>query len=327
MAAQPPLVCLALRVPTEALARIQAGCRVTQLASPPREELRAALADADGLLGSAQLPVDAELIASAPRLRVISNFGVGFDNVDLAAATARGIVVCNTPGVLSDAVADLTMALVLSLARRLPEAERFVRAGRWGAGPALALGTDVRGKLLGIVGLGRIGRAVAGRARAFGMATCFYDVRRDEVESCPYRDLDGLLSEADFVSLHTNLTDETRHLIGARELALMKPGAYLINTARGPIVDQRALVEALRVGRIAGAALDVFEREPLPADDPLCDLPNVILLPHIGSATVETRAAMLDLAIENLLRALRGEVPACVVNPEVLPKARGAPRG
>lgn len=319
-----PRVYLAIRIAEDALAPIEAQCEVVRYEGrgmPPKEELLRALAEVEGLLGSAQLPVDATVLAAAPKLRVVSNFGVGFDNVDLAAATERGILVCNTPGVLSDAVADLTMALILSLARRLPESERFVREGRWGKGPGLELGIDVRGKTLGIIGLGRIGCAVATRARVFGMRVCFHDQFRDPPEDaafCVHRDLDDLLHESDFVSLHVNLTPETRGLIGARELALMRRGAYLINTARGPIVDQAALVEALSDGRIAGAALDVLEREPPAADEPILRLPKVIVLPHVGSATRETRRAMLDLAVDNLLAALRGERPPCVVNPEVL---------
>ncbi len=281
----------------------------------------AALANAEGVLGSNQLPMDAEVLASGPRLRVVSNFGVGFDNVDLKAAQERGVLVCNTPGVLSDAVADLTLGLIVALARRLPEAERFVREGGWGTRPGLALGTDVRGKTLGIIGLGRIGIAVAERAQAFGMSIVFHDVfseSPDEASFCSYRELDDLLAEADFVSLHVDLRPETHHLVSEREFGLMKPTAYLINTSRGPVVDQAALVAGLRSGELAGAALDVVEEEPLPADDPLTTLPNVILLPHIGSATVETRQAMLDLAIDNLLAALRGERPKAVVNPDVL---------
>jgi lactate dehydrogenase-like 2-hydroxyacid dehydrogenase len=265
--------------------------------------------------------IDADVIAAAPQLRVISNFGVGFDNVDLAAATARGIIVCNTPGVLTNAVADLTMALVLSLARRLPEAERFVREGRWLPGARMDLGSDVEGKLLGVIGLGRIGQAVAARAQAFGIRVCFHDVLREPPAGaayCVYNELDDLLREADYISLHVNLSDVTRHLIGERELGLMKPASYLINTSRGQVVDQAALTKALEGGQIGGAALDVFEREPLRLDDPLLSLPNVIVLPHIGSGTRETRAAMLDLAIDNLLAALRGDRPACVVNPEAL---------
>lgn len=320
----PPQVFVALRLAPDALARIEAACACVRFdgrGMPAKQDLLAALADAEGLLGSAIMSIDAEVIAAAPRLRVISNFGVGFDNVDLAAATARGILVCNTPGVLSDAVADLTLGLIISLARRLPEAERFLSEGSWGSGRMVDLGVDLKGKTLGIVGLGRIGRAVAKRAHAFDMEIVFHDQFRDpppDSSFCRYLELDALLRESDFVTLHVNLSGETRHLIDARALALMKPEAYLINTSRGPVIDQPALVEALQAGRIAGAALDVFEREPLPADDPLVTLPKVIALPHIGSATRETRAAMLNLAIDNLLAVLRGDVPACVVNPQAL---------
>ncbi|MEX1254574.1 MAG: D-glycerate dehydrogenase [Dehalococcoidia bacterium] len=319
-----PRVFVALRWPVEALARIDAECEMQRYEGPggqaPKEALIAALGDVEGLMGSAQLPVDAEVLAAAPRLRVVSNFGVGFDNIDVAAATDQGILVCNTPGVLTDAVADLTLGLVIDLARKVVEAERIVREGNWAAGRGI-MGNDLRGKTLGIVGFGRIGRAVAQRARAFGMQMRFHDVFDDpgaDFADCAYRSLDDLLREADFVTLHVNLTDETEKLIGARELALMKPAAYLINTARGPVVDQTALTEALREGRIAGVALDVLEREPPADDDPILSLPNAVILPHIGSATRETRQAMLDLAIDNLLTALRGETPKAVVNPEVL---------
>jgi len=319
-----PRVFVALRLSGEERARIEAACDVQYFKGkgmPSKSELSAGVVKADGLLGSAQLPVDSDVLAAAPKLRVVSNFGVGFDNVDLEAARERGVLVCNTPGVLSDAVADLTLGLLVALARRLPEAERFVREGGWGTRPGLALGTDVGGKTLGIIGLGRIGVAVAKRAHAFGMSITFHDKFREPpnvAPFCAYRELDDLLVEADFVSLHVNLGPETRGLIGARELTLMKPSAYLINTSRGQTVDQAGLVAGLRGGELAGAALDVMEEEPLPPDDPLLTLPNVILLPHIGSATVETRQAMRDLAIDNLLAALRGERPKAVVNPEVL---------
>ena len=328
MSAGRPRVYIALPILDDALARIEAECAVERFRGdgrPSRDELLAALAEAEGVLGSAQLQIDAEALASSPRLRVVSNFGVGFDNADISAATQRGIVLWNTPRGLSDAVADLTLGLILSLARRLPESERFVREGRWLPGATMSLGTDVAGKTLGIVGLGRIGQAVARRAQAFGMAVVFHDQRQEppaDVAYCAYRDFSSLLSESDFVSLHVNLTPETEHLIGARELAMMKSSAYLINTARGGVVDQAALVDALGEQRIAGAALDVFEQEPLAADEPILNLPNVILLPHIGSGTVETRSAMLDLAIDNLLAVLRGERPPCPVNPEALGQKR-----
>jgi len=282
------------------------------------KELMEMIAGAAGHLGSAVLAIPNEVIDAAPRLRVISNFGVGFDNVDLSYARQRGIDVCNTPGVLSDAVADLTLGLILQLARGLGEAQAMVRQGRWvkGAHP-LPLGSDLKEKTLTILGMGRIGVEVARRAQAFGMRVLFYDLRGD-CEAPPGADcaptLDDALREADFLSLHTNLTPDSYHLIGAPQLAAMKPTAYLLNTARGPIVDQQALYEALKEGLIAGAALDVLEVEPPPDDEPLLTLPNVIISPHIGSATVETRDAMARLAVQNLADVLAGRPCANIVN-------------
>jgi lactate dehydrogenase-like 2-hydroxyacid dehydrogenase len=288
---------------------------------PTRDDLCARLGASEGLFISTVNKIDEAVMSAAPRLRVISSFGVGFDHVDIAAATKRGIVVCNTPGVLTDAVADLTIALMIMLARRITDAQTFVREGNWRPGKGLGLGIDVRSKTLGIIGFGRIGRAVAERARPFGMRSIFHDVLQEAGESyadCDCVPLDQLLSQADFVSLHVNLTPETTHFVSTRELSLMKPSAYLINTARGPVVDQAALVDALTNGTIAGAALDVLEKEPPDPDDPILTLPNALVLPHIGSATKETRRAMLDLAVDNLLAAMRGDVPRAVVNPEVL---------
>ena len=282
------------------------------------KELMEMIAGAAGHLGSAVLAIPNEVIDAAPRLRVISNFGVGFDNVDLSYARQRGIDVCNTPGVLSDAVADLTLGLILQLARGLGEAQAMVRQGRWvkGAHP-LPLGSDLKEKTLTILGMGRIGLEVARRAQAFGMRVLFYDLRGD-CEAPPGADcaptLDDALREADFLSLHTNLTPDSYHLIGAPQLAAMKPTAYLLNTARGPIVDQQALYEALKEGLIAGAALDVLEVEPPPAGEPLLTLPNVIISPHIGSATVETRDAMARLAVQNLADVLAGRPCSNIVN-------------
>jgi lactate dehydrogenase-like 2-hydroxyacid dehydrogenase len=282
------------------------------------KELMEMIAGAAGHLGSAVLAIPNEVIDAAPRLRVISNFGVGFDNVDLSYARQRGIDVCNTPGVLSDAVADLTLGLILQLARGLGEAQAMIRQGRWvkGAHPP-PLGSDLKEKTLTILGMGRIGLEVARRAQAFGMRVLFYDLRGD-CEAPPGADcaptLDDALREADFLSLHTNLTPDSYHLIGAPQLAAMKPTAYLLNTARGPIVDQQALYEALKEGLIAGAALDVLEVEPPPAGEPLLTLPNVIISPHIGSATVETRDAMARLAVQNLADVLAGRPCANIVN-------------
>ncbi len=279
------------------------------------------LAASQGLLCANQMQITRELIAGAPRLRVISNVGVGFDHVDVDAATERGIAVCNTPGVLSDAVADYTMLMILELARGLVNYTSIVRDRRWSKGEAPPLGFDLAGKVLGIVGYGRIGRAVADRARVFGMRILTYDVKPDETDAERCVGLEVLLGEADIVSLHVDLSASTKRLIGERELRLMKPTAYLVNTARGGVVDQTALVAALRGGVIAGAALDVLEREPPAVDDPILALPNALILPHAASATRETRRAMRELAVRNLLSVLRGEPPECCVNPESLGRA------
>jgi glyoxylate reductase len=275
---------------------------------PPRDALRDAAARADALLTLLTDRVDADLIAAAPALRAIANYAVGTDNVDLAAATARGIPVGNTPDVLTETTADLAWALLMAGARRLGEGERAVRAGDWPSWqPGAFLGTDVHGAALGIVGYGRIGQAVARRAAGFGM----------HVLHTRESSLEEILRRADFVSLHTPLTPETRGLIGARELALMQPHAVLVNTARGEIVDTAALLDALHAGRIGGAALDVTDPEPLPVDHPLLSAPGVTVVPHIGSASTRTRAAMADMAVDNLLAALAGERMPHVANPEV----------
>jgi glyoxylate reductase len=267
---------------------------------PPHDELRRRAADAEGLLSLLTDRIDAELIEGCPGLRAISNYAVGYDNIDVAAATARGIPIGNTPDVLTDATADLAFALLLAAARKLPPAAQSVIDGDWLTWePAHHLGYDVQGATLGIVGLGRIGRAVARRAEGFEMRVL--STRRGNGA-----DLDRLLEESDFVSLHCPLTPETHHLIGADALARMRSNAILINTARGPIVDQAALARALREGAIAGAALDVTDPEPLPVDDPLLDAPNLIVVPHIGSATHSAREKMATLAVENLLAALDG---------------------
>jgi glyoxylate reductase len=278
---------------------------------PPREALRAGAARVDGLLCLLTDRVDAELLDVCSSLRAISNYAVGCDNVDLAAASARGIPVGNTPGVLTETTADLAFALILAAARRIVEAEASVRAGDWLTWePARHLGVDVHGATLGIVGLGRIGRVVARRAEGFGMEVLHAS------RSAGLR-LEEVLARSDFVSIHCPLTPETHGLIGARELALMKPTAVLVNTARGPIVDSGALAVALRAGEIAAAALDVTDPEPPPPGHPLLDAPNLTLVPHIASASRATREAMADMAVENLLAALAGELMPHCVNPEV----------
>jgi glyoxylate reductase len=269
---------------------------------PTPEELLEHVRDVQGLLSLLSDRIDAELLSQAPRLKAISNYAVGYDNIDLKAAAARGIPVGHTPDVLTDATADLTFALLLAAARRLPEGIEEVRAGgsvTWE--PAHNLGTDVHGATLGIIGFGRIGRAVAKRAEGFSM-----NVMTTSSESHPAT-FEELLANSDFVSIHCPLTPATHHLIDAEALALMQPTAILINTARGPIVDQIALAQALHDGVIAGAALDVTDPEPLPPDDPLLKAPNLIVLPHIGSATRATRERMADLAVNNLLAALAGQ--------------------
>jgi glyoxylate reductase len=267
---------------------------------PSPEELRAHTREAEGLLTLITDRVDAELLDGSPRLKAIANMGVGTDNIDVEAAKERGIPVGNTPDVLTDATADLAFALLLALARKIVPGAEKVRAGEWRTWePAADLGADLAGAVLGIVGWGRIGQAVARRADGFGMEI----VHSSRSSGVP---LEELLARADFVSLHTPLTPDTRHLIDADALARMKPTALLINTARGGVVDQDALRTALHDGAIAGAALDVTDPEPLPADHPLLDAPNLLVVPHVGSATVRTRARMAEMAVENLLAALDG---------------------
>jgi glyoxylate reductase len=278
-----------------------------------REELLALVDGADAILTMLFDRVDEDFLdAAGPQLRCVANVAVGFDNIDLAAAARHGVLLANTPGVLDDATADLALALILASRRRIGEGERLIRSGQpWTWGMSFMLGGDLRGKRLGIVGLGNIGSRVARRACAFGMSIAYYgrhDAPAELVAELEARrlDLDELLASSDVISLHCPLTEETRHLIGARELALMKPTATLVNTARGPVVDEAALAAALREGRIAGAGLDVYEREP-EIEPGLLNLENVVLTPHLGSATVETRTAMAELAARNAIAALRGE--------------------
>jgi glyoxylate reductase len=268
---------------------------------PDYDELRRRTAEADGLLSMLTDRVDAELIEGSPRLRAIANYAVGYDNVDVEASAARGIPVGNTPDVLTDATADLAFALLLAAARKLPQGAAAVRAGEWDTWePAAHLGYDVHGATLGIVARGSIGEAVARRAAGFEMEVLVNSHRGGTP-------LEELLERSDFVSLHCPLTPETRHLIDADALARMRPTAILVNTARGPIVDQAALATALREGTIAGAALDVTDPEPLPADDRLLGAPNLIVVPHVGSATHSAREKMAALAVDNLLAALDGQ--------------------
>jgi glyoxylate reductase len=286
--------------------------------APPRAALLAGVAAAEGLLCMLTDRVDAELFAAAPRLRVVSSCSVGLDHVGLAAATARGIPVGHTPGVLTDATAEFALALLLAAARRVVEADRFVREGRWREwAPDLLLGRELAGATLGVIGLGAIGRAVAGRARAFGMRVLGWNRTPRALPGVETVTLDALLERSDFVSVHVALAPETRGLLGPAAFARMRPGAVLVNVARGGIVDEDALAAALASGRLAAAALDVFEREPLPASSPLLAAPNLVLAPHLGSATHTTRTRMADLAVANLRAGLAGErLPHCA-NPAV----------
>jgi len=288
-----------------------------------RDELLAAVGDVDGLLPLLTDTIDAELFDAAPKLKVVANYAVGFNNIDVEEATRRGILVTNTPGVLTETTADLTWSLLMAMARRIVEGDKFMRAGKYvGWAPMLLLGSDVYGKTLGIVGIGQIGQAVARRAMGFDMNILYHDkwelppvaehlLHADDVS------LEELLQGSDFVTLHVPLIPETHHLIGKEQLEMMKQDAYLINASRGPVVDEVALVEALRNGVIKGAALDVFEDEPAMKPG-LAELDNVVVVPHLGSASIETRTAMADLAVSNLLDFFAGKQPPTPVNPDVL---------
>ena len=302
-------------------ARLAVAGEVISLNAGTREQqFLQSIAQAHAFLG--HYPVDQAFLDAAPALRVVATPSVGYDSIDVPAATARGVAVCNTPGVLTAAVADLTVALIIALARRLPEYAQFVRSGAWARRePPPELAHDIAGKTLGVVGFGRIGREVARRMQVMGMQPIWYDVfdrLPPGAPQIPYRPLDELLAGSDFVTIHMDLNEGSRHLIGARELGLMRPAAYLVNTARGGVVDQAALTAALQQGRLAGAGLDVLEQEPPDPADPILTLPNVIVFPHMGTATHETRKAMRELAVENVVAVLAGRRPPAIVNPEVL---------
>lgn len=295
--------------------------------APTPEELRRAASPCHGLLSMLTDRVDEALLGACARLRVVSNMAVGLDNVDVDAATRHGVLVGHTPGVLTETTADFAFALLLATARRVVEADAFVRQGKWvaagGWSPSMLVGAEVSGATLGVVGLGRIGLAVARRASGFGMRVIYHSRHRClEAEAdlgLAYAPtLDGLLPECDFVSLHLPLTPESHHLLGERELALMKPTGILVNTSRGGVVDARALAAALAQGELAGAGLDVMETEPLPPDDPLARLPTVVLTPHIASASRTTRRRMAEMAVGNLLAGLTGVLPLHCANPEAL---------
>jgi glyoxylate reductase len=286
---------------------------------PSPDEIDALLEGCDGAITLLTDRIDGAVLDRHPSLRVVSNFAVGYDNIDVPAASERGVLVCNTPEVLTNATADHTWALLLAAARRIPESISYVRDGKWKTwGPMLLLGREVSGATIGIVGLGRIGKEVAKRARGFDMRVLAFDPFEDAAfareHDVTYVPLEELLADSDFVTLHVALTPETHHLIGAAELGRMKPTAILVNASRGPVVDTDELVDALQGGTILGAALDVTDPEPLPADHPLVNMTNCIVVPHTASATVQTRDRMAELAARNLLAGLRGERPPAAVN-------------
>ena len=319
-----PKIYITRPLPAQAVERLAARCDVKMRpedAPLDPADLAESCREIEGLMATG-VRVGEEVVALAPRLRVVANVGVGYDNIDVAACTRRRIPVTNTPDVLTETTADLAFALLMAAPRRIVECDRYVREGHWHFSKWQMLwGADIYGKTLGVYGLGRIGKAVARRARGFSMRVLYYDVVRpapslEQELGAQFVDRETLLREADFLTLHVPLTAETHHLVGARELAMLKPSAFLINAARGKCVDEAALVEALESKRLAGAGLDVFENEPQ-VHPALLNLPNVVLAPHVGSATAHTRLAMAMLAAENLLAALEGRRPPNLVNPEI----------
>ena len=289
----------------------------------PRGLLLEKVEDVDGLLPLLTERIDGEVMDRGENLRVISNYAVGYNNIDVEAATERGIYVTNTPGILTDTTADAAFALLMAIARRVPEADRHVRAKKWihAWGPRMFIGSDIHGKTLGVLGMGRIGFAIAKRARGFDMNVVYNDIyRREDLEKemeLAFKSREEVIRTADFLSLHVPLTSETHHLMGEEELAMMKDTAYLINTSRGPVIDEKALYHALKDGVIAGAGLDVFENEPLEHESPLMELDNVVLTPHLASGSVETRTKMATTAATNLISVLQNVEPPNLVNPEV----------
>ncbi len=321
-----PKVFVTRKIPDNGLEKIKAHCDAevwSEPLPPPREVLLEKVAQCDGLLSLLTERVDAELMDAAPRLRVVSNYAVGFNNIDVAAATQRGIAVGNTPDVLTDATADMAITLLLAAARRLVESNRDINEGKWKTWEPLGyIGQDLVGKTVGIVGMGRIGFAVAKRLHGgWGMRVLYHDLRNNEQAEQQLQakkvDMDTLLAESDYISLHANLDDSTRHLFNAEAFRKMKPTAVLVNTARGPLVVEEDLAEALRTGQIFAAGLDVTDPEPPSLDNPLLKLPNCVIAPHIASATVSSRGGMAEIAADNLLAGLEGKPLRAWVNPEV----------
>ena len=307
-----PIIFITQKLPDEAVSGLHESYEVRmwhdEKAPAPREEIMKQAGEAHALWTMLSDKVDRELLEAAPNLKIVSNLAVGYNNIDIHAAHERGVMVTNTPDVLTESTADLTFALLLATARRIIEAEQSVRSGDWKSWSPMGMaGRNVGGATLGIVGMGRIGEAVARRAQGFGMNVLYHNRTRRSFEDVKYAKLDDLLQQSDYVVILTPLTQETQGMIGERELSLMKETACLINVARGGIVDEKALYEALKAKKIWGAGLDVFETEPLPLDHPLLSLPNLTVLPHIGSATVQTRLAMMEMNAQAIAACLEGK--------------------
>ena len=319
-------------LPQPAMDRIAERCEITLWEGEdamPRDLLLKEVAGKPGAVTLLTDKVDDEFLdAAGDQLLIVANYAVGFDNMDLEAITRRGVLATNTPDVLTETTADTTWSLLMAAARRVAEGDRFLRSRKpWIWGPMMMLGQDIHHKTLGIVGFGRIGHALARRAQGFGMKVLYYDVYRPTPElekehGVEFRELDDLLAEADFVSIHVNLTDDTRHLINAERLKRMRPTAVIVNTSRGPVIDEQALAEALRDGEIFGAGLDVFEKEP-EVNPLLLEQENAVVIPHLGSATVDTRIAMGLLAADNLIAGLEGRRPPTLINPDAWERRRG----
>lgn len=325
-----PRVYVTRIIPDQGLEQIRSFCDAKvwdDELPPPRDVLLREAREVDGLVSLLTDRIDPELMDACPKLRIVSNMAVGFDNIDIPAASERGILVGNTPGVLTETTADFAFALLMAAARRIVEGVDYVRAGNWKTwGPMLLMGVDIHHATLGLVGLGRIGAEMAKRAHGFDMRVVYYDVqRREDLEQSmgiTYLPLNDVLAQADFASIHTPLTPETHHLMNRERLRRMKSTGILINTSRGPVVETEALIEALRDGVIGGAALDVTEPEPLPADSPLVSLPNCIVVPHIASASGVTRGQMAEIAARNLIAGLKGEALPAGLNNDALGKGR-----
>ena len=318
------------KIPQEGLDMVLGKFEVTVWPSehpPSREEILENAKDCQGLITLLSDPIDAELIGQLPNLKAIVQYAVGYDNIDVSEATRRGIIVTNTPGVLTETTADLTWSLIMSTARRIVEADRYIRDGNWNVawGPELLLGSDIHGATIGIIGMGRIGQAVARRAQGFNMRVLYHSQNHngelaalEKLLGAQSTSLETLFKESDIVSVHVPLTSETHHLIGEKEFGIMKKGSILVNTSRGPVVDQEALYHALTSGQLGGAGLDVFREEPISKESPLLGLQNIVLVPHIGSASKKTRATMATMCAENIIAAFNKERPPNIVNPEVL---------